>query len=294
MIPKQLKPLLFMTLLFVLACQEKSNIKIEETYLNQLKTYKENLAKGRITYLQIAGLFKLDSLQTFGKSKTNDIVFQVKGIPERLGTLIYKDTLYINPEADLEFTTKTDTISSMQMLPIDTDGNSLKMHYKHVSWQVITRSGNKYLRVWDENNSAIDAFKGFTSYKPNPKMIFKGDFTYYDSKKEASVKSQLGLSANTNFIGKLKFTHKNKTHHLEVGPNGFTMVGDSTSGNETYGGGRYIYLDLPASNGNVTLDFNYLYNPPCSYNSYTTCLYPPRQNHLPFKILAGETIARTN
>ena len=68
------------------------------------------------------------------------------------------------------------------------------------------------------------------------------------------------------------------------------MVHDQTSGDVTYGGGRYIYLDLPEKDGPVTIDFNKLYNPPCSFSKYTTCLYPPQQNRLPFEILAGETI----
>ena len=68
------------------------------------------------------------------------------------------------------------------------------------------------------------------------------------------------------------------------------MVSDKTTGDETYGGGRYIYLDLPETDGLVTLDFNYLYNPPCAFSDFTTCLYPPRQNNLTFIILAGERI----
>ena len=72
------------------------------------------------------------------------------------------------------------------------------------------------------------------------------------------------------------------------------MVSDETSGNETYGGGRYIYLDLPETDGSITLDLNYLYNPPCAFSEFTTCLYPPRQNNLPFKILAGEKLNYNN
>jgi hypothetical protein len=68
------------------------------------------------------------------------------------------------------------------------------------------------------------------------------------------------------------------------------MVGDLTSGETTYGGGRYIYLDLPERDGPVTLDFNYLFNPPCAYSEFTTCLFPPRQNQLAFKIKAGELV----
>ena len=37
------------------------------------------------------------------------------------------------------------------------------------------------------------------------------------------------------------------------------MVSDATTGDSTYGGGRYVYLDLPESNGTITIDFNRLY-----------------------------------
>lgn len=286
------KYLLVFGFVFILSCQHENKQSLDETYLNELDTYKDKIAKGRVKYLQLTGLFKLDTLQTFGKDKSNDFVFDVVDIPGKLGTITYKDSFGITPEENIVFTSKNDTISKSQTLSIDDNGNSLRMYYNHVNWQIITRSGSKYLRVWDEKNPAIEAFKGFEYYKPNANMIFEGDFTYYDTKKEASVKSQLGVNANTNFIGKVTFTYNDETHSLEVGSNGFTMVGDLTTGNDTYGGGRYIYLDLPESDGKVTLDFNYLYNPPCSYNSYTTCLYPPRQNHLPFEILAGETIKK--
>lgn len=288
----KLKHLLIFGFVFILSCQNEDKTALSETYLNELNTYKDKIDKGRVKYLQLTGLFKLDSLQTFGKSKSNDFVFDVIDIPEKLGAIKQQDSFTIIPEENIVFTSKNDTISISQSLPIDDNGNSIRMHYKHVNWQIITRSGSKYLRVWDEKNPAIEAFKGFDYYEPNSKMIFEGDFTYYDTKKEASVKSQLGVNANTNFIGKITFTHNDETHSLDVGSSGFTMVGDLTTGDNTYGGGRYIYLDLPENDGKVTLDFNYLYNPPCSFNSYTTCLYPPRQNHLPFEILAGETIKK--
>lgn len=288
----KLKHLLVFGFIFMLSCQNENKQSLDETYLNELDTYKDKIEKGRVKYLQLTGLFKLDSLQTFGKNKSNDFVFDVVDIPEQLGTITYKDSISITPDSNIIFTSKNDTISKPQTLSIDDNGNSIRMYYKHVNWQIITRSGSKYLRVWDEKNPAIEAFKGFEYYKPNANMIFEGDFAYYDTKKEVAVKSQLGVNANTNFIGKVTFIFNNETYSLEVGSSGFTMVGDLTTGNDTYGGGRYIYLDLPETNGKVTLDFNYLYNPPCSYNSYTTCLYPPRQNHLPFEILAGETIKK--
>jgi uncharacterized protein len=62
---------------------------------------------------------------------------------------------------------------------------------------------------------------------------------------------------------------------------------DETSGDETYGGGRYLVLDLP-DNEELVLDFNMAYNPYCVYNPDHSCPIPPRENHLDFKVEAGE------
>ena len=42
------------------------------------------------------------------------------------------------------------------------------------------------------------------------------------------------------------------------------------------------------TDGTAVLDFNQAYNPPCSFNPYTTCPLPPKENRLTVRILAGE------
>lgn len=49
------------------------------------------------------------------------------------------------------------------------------------------------------------------------------------------------------------------------GPGLFLPFRDATSGKETYGGGRYLDLDPPASDGTIEVDFNVAYNPYCAY-----------------------------
>jgi uncharacterized protein (DUF1684 family) len=48
-----------------------------------------------------------------------------------------------------------------------------------------------------------------------------------------------------------------------------------------------MYVPLPAD-GEVPLDFNLAYNPPCACNEFATCPLPPRQNRLQLRIDAGE------
>ncbi|MBI3163558.1 MAG: DUF1684 domain-containing protein [Chloroflexi bacterium] len=44
--------------------------------------------------------------------------------------------------------------------------------------------------------------------------------------------------------------------------------------------------------GRIFLDFNKAYNPPCAFTDFATCVFAPEQNHLNFKVAAGETYPR--
>ncbi len=67
----------------------------------------------------------------------------------------------------------------------------------------------------------------------------------------------------------------------------FTAFADNTSGEETYGGGRYLDLDFKNAR-QIKLDFNKAYNPYCEYNSKYSCPLPPPENILSMSIQAGE------
>lgn len=64
---------------------------------------------------------------------------------------------------------------------------------------------------------------------------------------------------------------------------------DRTCGAESYGGGRYIDLQLTdIRDGKVRIDFNKAYNPYCAFTTGYNCPIPPRENGLPIAIKAGE------
>lgn len=69
----------------------------------------------------------------------------------------------------------------------------------------------------------------------------------------------------------------------------FLPFTDKTSGDESYGGGRYLDLDLTMIRDNkILIDFNKAYNPYCAYASGYNCPIPPQENDLPIAIKAGE------
>ena len=281
----------FLTLFF--NCKEvNKQYLLENSYLNALNENRENRAKNRVKYLELTGLFKLDSKKnTFGKAASNKFILDIENLAPIIGSIdLSKKGLLFNAAKNIKVTNAQQEETERLELKIDANGNSIQLFHKQLKWQIITRSGALYLRVWDLKNPAIQAFKGFKSYEINNEFIFDAEFSYFETKRMESVESKLGIPDVTDFIGQLQFRYKGKAYSLDVGSEGFVMVGDLTSGETTYGGGRYMYIELPITNGSVTLDFNYLYNPPCAYSEFTTCLFPPRQNQLDFRLKAGERI----
>lgn len=74
----------------------------------------------------------------------------------------------------------------------------------------------------------------------------------------------------------------------------FLPFKDATSGSETYGGGRYLLdtikgADLgQAPDGRLILDFNFAYNPSCSYSDLWVCPLSPPENMFTAAIRGGE------
>ena len=78
----------------------------------------------------------------------------------------------------------------------------------------------------------------------------------------------------------------------------FVPFRDTTSGRETYGGGRYLFdtakdtdglvLDITPGSSGVTIDFNYAYNASCAYSPMWACPLAPPENYLTVPVRAGE------
>lgn len=91
---------------------------------------------------------------------------------------------------------------------------------------------------------------------------------------------KLTLFQNPAFISKPNHPYKD---HLLLG---FT---DYTSGDGSYGGGRYVDLLVTEiqEDNTVWIDFNKAYNPYCAYTSGYSCAIPPEENDLKVRVEAG-------
>ncbi|WP_244592964.1 DUF1684 domain-containing protein [Pukyongia salina] len=66
----------------------------------------------------------------------------------------------------------------------------------------------------------------------------------------------------------------------------FVPFTDLTSGDGSYGGGRYLEFPIPAGD-TMIIDFNMAFNPYCVYNENYSCPITPRENDLFVRIEAG-------
>jgi uncharacterized protein (DUF1684 family) len=79
------------------------------------------------------------------------------------------------------------------------------------------------------------------------------------------------------------------------GGGAFLPFRDATSGDETYGAGRYLLdtlkgADLGVENGSMVLDFNFAYNPSCAYDPAWLCPLAPPANRLEVPMRFGELV----
>lgn len=162
-----------------------------------------------------------------------------------------------------------------------------------LSFYVIDRTGNLGIRVRDSAHPLRTAFHGLDYFPYDDSWVVNARFEPYTPHKQVPIVNILGMRENVPASGALVFTHGGQEYRLDAlleTPDSaelFIMFADDTTGAETYGAGRYLYVPLPRD-GYVRVNFNTAYNPPCTFNVFATCPLPPPQNRLAVRVEAGE------
>ncbi len=243
-------------------------------------------------WLSLVGLFPIeDGTYTFGSADDNDLVFAGKA-PAHAGRLTVAGKAVQLEAADGVAMTHDGTPVTSIALASDADGNPTEIKMGTYDFYVIDRPGSLYLRVKDSASEVRSSFKGIERYPVDKKWRIAAHFEPYDPPRRIKIPNVMGFEEETVCRGALVLTIDGKECRLEPDSEGngemFIVFGDATSGYETYGGGRMIYIPSPDENGNTFIDFNRAYNPPCVFTPYATCPLPRQENVLPVAIKAGE------
>lgn len=276
------------------SCKNEESTRGTQEYIKEIEEWSskriENLKKEN-GWLNLVGLFWLnEGSNTFGSSEKNDLLFP-ENAPTFIGTFEKIDSTIIflsNEKASV--LCNGERVEKIEMKS-DMDGDPTVLETGSLRWFLIKR-GDKYgIRLRDLEARLVTEFTGIDRFPTNDRWKIIGRFVPYDSAKEIEIPTILGTVEKEFSPGKIEFSWENGLYSfstMQAGKRFFIVFADLTSGEETYGAGRFLYVDAPDSNNNVIIDFNKAYNPPCAFTRFATCPLSPEENKLRVKITAGE------
>ena len=263
----------------------------DSTYRTQIENWRrayETTLKSEDGWLTVTGLYWLhEGENKFGSDPLNDIVLTEGNVPAELGSFNMHDgKIEVRINAGVQIKLKGQPVQSAAILPDSDD----RLAIGDLSL-LVHKSGDRYaVRLKNKNSKLRKNFAGLTWFPIDEHYRVTAKFVPYDPPHELEIQNQAGDTLKIPSPGYAEFTLAGEPYRLEAiaQPTGLNFIfRDLTSGKETYPAARFLDTP-PPKDGQLILDFNEAYNPPCAYNPYTTCPLPPPENRLRIKIEAGE------
>ncbi len=150
-----------------------------------------------------------------------------------------------------------------------------------------------------DNQAAIDSFEGLHYFAPDSAYRVTAQFKKLDADSIFMMSTSGDIADPYKRFARLSMSVLGHPVRLTAYQNQrllnneayqdylFIPFKDLNSGKSTYGGGRYLDIDIPDTD-TVVIDFNLAYNPYCAYSTKWSCPIPPEENHLKIAINAGE------
>jgi uncharacterized protein len=175
---------------------------------------------------------------------------------------------------------------------------------KHAAWQRWREARASLFREHPQSpipRSQRPEYAGPHLYDYNPMWNVMASVEAVESKRFELATSNVEVMAFSRF-GVAHFVLAGIELNLELywlegyGGGLFVPFADESSGEETYGAGRYLLdsvkgVDLGQDDDLLLLDFNFAYQPSCSYDPRWTCPLAPPANRLSLPVRAGERLA---
>ena len=237
-----------------------------------------------------------------GSSPKNEVVIRSDSVSRWLGVIVVDQMPSAGGEspdhAKVRFVPKQgsevwhDGEPVLEPLPLRTDAqeDTTILTSGTAQFHLIERGDRLGVRIKDSRAPALVNFEGLEYYPFDPSWRITGRFVPHDEM--LRIGDVTGFVQEIHSPGTMSFTIDGTEYSLialDGGPGRyFVIFADQTNGHETYGAGRYLYTDHEDESGDIVIDFNQSYSPPCVFTDFATCPLPPRQNRLPFPIRAGE------
>jgi hypothetical protein len=152
-------------------------------------------------------------------------------------------------------------------------------------------------RVFDPESPARKAYTGLKWFPPDPALRVTARFVADPSPTAVKITTSRGLEKDYFRVGRFEFAIGRAALRLMAlatmaspreGDELFVAFRDATTGAETFGVGRYLFIPFAGADASYVLDFNAATNPLCNYSPHYNCPIPLRENSLRVPIRAGE------
>lgn len=176
------------------------------------------------------------------------------------------------------------------------DPRGRRASFDDVEVEIASRDGLDIIRPRSPSNATLAHYTGTPTFAPSPRWALTGHFARLDTPRAIEVGATVeGLAHVYESPGVVEFELEGQSQTLtafngETPYELFFIFTDATSGSSTYAACRFLSVNAPDDEVNVTLDFNRATNPPCAYTDFATCPLPPAGNHLSVAIEAGEML----
>lgn len=265
----------------------------DPNYFHEIKTWHQKRIVELMapdSWLSLTGLFWLEAGDNFfGSSEDNRILFPEKA-PAVLGNFLLEgDSVVMKMQPEY---TATVNGAAVNTYALDSEGMPPMISYGDLSWILIHRGDKFGIRLWDTKHPLLADTIHIDTYPIDAAWRIRAKWISDTTGQTVRVRNVLDMEMDMETKGRLRFEVDGSTYELialEGSEKEFFMIfADATSGSETYGGGRYLYVDHPDTTGHTWIDFNKAYNPPCAFTEFATCLLPPPENRLSLAVTAGE------
>lgn len=272
----------------------------ESTYRQQViewREARESRLRSNSGWLTMVGLFAVGpGTHTIGARESSDVIFP-DSAPGSVGTLSIGESIEFTPTTGIQVQIVGDTTriagAMTRLLPDAAADGPTRLRHGSLTWWMIERDGSLFIRLSDKNSAYLRDFAGLAHYPVDEQWRVTGRWVAPDSGRTVGVPTILGTISESTSGGFVEFEAGGGIQRLELigDPDDdefFVIFGDATNGIDTYGAGRFLWIDGPAADGTIHVDFNKAYSPPCAFTPYATCPLPPPGNRLQVAITAGE------
>jgi uncharacterized protein (DUF1684 family) len=262
-----------------------------EAQVLQWRTERLNSLTRENGWLSLAGLFWLNQGRNLVGSNPMCEVILPEHAPTFLGIIEWNGKIARLQVAEGVRVRVNGKLVQKAVLRSDHEEEPTFITWNQIRLVLHEHAGKYGIRIWDNQRRNLLTIPLLKWFPINKLFRFNAHYTRYPEPKVSSHPDTFGETVEDRLDGYVTFKLDGKTYKLDATEEKdhslFIKFRDLTSSKETYPPSRYCYT-APVKDSQLTLDFNYAYNPPCAFTEYATCIFAPQQNYLPFRVEAGE------